>query len=128
MKANTDIDIAVKSEEIRICKVDDVGEAEMLSRKVGEHNVLITRIKNRFYALENRCSKDGCKLSGGDINIENASVKCPEHNGSFGLSTGLHSGSELCYPVHVFLGFVRNGHYFVDTVPKELPFVEGINL
>lgn len=125
----TENDTIVKlPEEIKACKVDEVVEAEKLSAKIGEHNVLVTRIKNRFYAVENKCSKDGAKLSDGDINIKEAEVKCPKHNGSFQLSTGLHRGDELCSPIHVFLGHVKNGHYYIDTIPKELPFVEGINL
>ena len=126
-KTSEDVLVEI-SEDIKVCGIGDMADADKISVKAGEYNVLVVKINNRFYAIENRCSKDGEKLSDGTIDIETASVRCSAHDGSFMLQTGLHSGSELHPPVRVFWGYVKGESYFVDPDPKEIPFVEGINL
>ena len=128
MKKTSEDALVEIPEEIKVCGIGDIADSSKISVKAGEYNVLVVKIDNRFYAIENRCSKDGEKLSDGTIDTETASVKCSFHDGSFMLQTGLHSGSELHPPVRVFLGYVKGESYFIDPEPKEIPFVEGINL
>ena len=49
-------------------------------------SLLLANVAGEFYAVENICSHDGGKLSGGEISA--AEITCPRHGARFDLKTG----------------------------------------
>ncbi len=74
--------------------------------------VLIARAKGRFYALGNRCTHEGCQLSGG--RIWDGKIRCPCHGSVFDPATGkpVHGPAEK--PLPKYLIKVENGQIWVD--------------
>jgi len=54
--------------------------------KVGDKDILIADLDGNYYAIGNRCTHAGCKLSEGTLGGEN--VRCPCHMSVFNVKTG----------------------------------------
>jgi 3-phenylpropionate/trans-cinnamate dioxygenase ferredoxin subunit len=76
-------------------KVAEVSEIPPGGRKplvVDDRAVLLFRIGNDFYAVEDVCSHDGQPLTDGPL--EGTAVECPRHGARFDVRTG----RPLCMP------------------------------
>jgi nitrite reductase/ring-hydroxylating ferredoxin subunit len=48
--------------------------------------VLVAKVGDRFFAIGNVCTHNGCRLSGGKL--EGETIRCPCHGSGFSLKTG----------------------------------------
>ncbi len=71
---------------MKLGKAADVKAGTMKGFVVGDKKVLVANIGGKFYALEDKCSHMGAKLSTGMLlgNI----VMCNAHSAQFDLTTG----------------------------------------
>lgn len=74
------------AELIEVLKKDELKDGTMKSVKVSGHDILIARIGDTFYAVDNRCPHMGGKLSQGKLN--GTVVTCPYHDSQFDLING----------------------------------------
>ena len=72
--------------EQKICQIDDLKPNSMKRFRVGEKNVLLVRIKDDFFALEDNCSHEDFPLSDGFLDGDK--VVCSMHAASFAIRTG----------------------------------------
>ena len=82
----------------------DLPKGEMQAVEINGKQILIANIENEYYAITNKCTHRGCKLSKGKLNGE--VVKCPCHGSRFNVKTGEVVGgpatkSELKYEVKI---------------------------
>lgn len=49
--------------------------------------VVVANVDGKYYAIGDKCTHRGCKLSGGSLE-ENGIVKCPCHGSRFDVKTG----------------------------------------
>jgi nitrite reductase/ring-hydroxylating ferredoxin subunit len=64
----------------------DLESGKMKGVKVGDKDILIADLDGNYYAIGNRCTHAGCKLSEGTLGGEN--VRCPCHMSVFNVKTG----------------------------------------
>ena len=71
---------------IQVAKTSDVKDGTMKEIKVGEHEVFLARVRDKFYAADNICPHMGGKLGQGKL--EGTVVTCPRHASKFDLIDG----------------------------------------
>jgi len=70
----------------RVSSRKDLESGKMKGVKVGDKDILIADLDGNYYAIGNRCTHAGCKLSEGTLGGEN--VRCPCHMSVFNVKTG----------------------------------------
>ena len=71
---------------IEVSKKDDLVNGTMKEVKVEGHDILLARIADKYYAIDNRCPHFGGNLSRG--RLEGTVVTCPLHGSQFDLNDG----------------------------------------
>jgi 3-phenylpropionate/trans-cinnamate dioxygenase ferredoxin subunit len=66
--------------------VGELDDGSMKEVTFQGHNLLLARVKNKYYAADNRCPHMGGKLSQGKL--EGTVVTCPRHGSQFDLRDG----------------------------------------
>lgn len=64
----------------------EIPEGKMKLVDVAGVSVLLANVAGEYYAIGNKCTHRGCKLSSGVLNGE--TVKCPCHKSVFNVKTG----------------------------------------
>ncbi|MFN4220544.1 MAG: Rieske 2Fe-2S domain-containing protein, partial [bacterium] len=73
--------------------------------------ILLIRVKDSVFAVENRCSHDEKPLSDGKI-IEKT-IECKYHGAKFDIETGKALKMPAVTPVNIFKTKIENGKVFV---------------
>jgi nitrite reductase/ring-hydroxylating ferredoxin subunit len=73
---------------IKIAKISDRGEGEMLAVTAEGEEVLVARVQGRYYAISNVCSHAYAWLDQGALRFITWEVQCPLHEGRFDVRTG----------------------------------------
>lgn len=71
---------------VNVASKQDVPLGEMKAFEVNGTSVLIVNLANEYFAIANKCTHRGCKLSKGSLSGE--VVKCPCHGSRFNIKTG----------------------------------------
>lgn len=64
----------------------EIPEGKIKAIEVSGEPVLLVNIAGEYYAISNKCTHRGCKLSSGVLESEN--IKCPCHKSVFNVKTG----------------------------------------
>jgi len=78
---------------------------------VGRWSILVIRVGEDFYAIENRCTHDDQGLEGGEL--EDGAIVCPRHGARFCLKTGDALSPPAYEPVTTFEVQCQNGFFGV---------------
>ena len=70
----------------KVGQVNDLANGTMVEATVNGKEILIANLDCHIYAIGNKCTHMGCKLSKGRMDSE--TVKCPCHGSVFSLKTG----------------------------------------
>ena len=71
---------------IEIARTNELGDGGMKSVKVEGREILLARVGDKFYAVQNRCPHMGGNLSQGTL--QGTVVTCPRHHSQFDLTDG----------------------------------------
>ncbi len=77
---------AIEPRFIQIAKVGDLQNGTMKSFTVGERDILLAMVRDKYYAAENTCPHMGEKLTRGKL--DGTVVTCPRNNSKFDLVDG----------------------------------------
>lgn len=70
----------------KITTIDEISIGEMRSFIIKNREILIANVDGKFFAMDNRCSHMGGKLSLGTL--EGDIVVCPRHGSRFNVRSG----------------------------------------
>ena len=73
-------------EFIEAAKIDELKNGAMKATSAAGHEILLARVKGKYYATDNRCPHMGGMLSQGKIT--GTVVTCPRHYSRFDLRDG----------------------------------------
>ena len=79
----------------------------MYKRQIGDYGLVVCRVNNELFALEDNCSHADTPLSEGRLRSYN--LTCPLHGTSFDVRTGEHSGPPAYEGVPCFKVNLENG-------------------
>ena len=71
---------------ISVFSVDDVENGQHRVVDIDDTEVVIFKVDNDFFAIENVCSHDGGEIGSGAL--ENSEIICPRHGARFCIKTG----------------------------------------
>jgi 3-phenylpropionate/trans-cinnamate dioxygenase ferredoxin subunit len=71
---------------ISVFSVDDVENGQHRVVDIDDTEVVIFKVDNDFFAIENVCSHDGGEIGSGAL--ENGEIICPRHGARFCIKTG----------------------------------------
>lgn len=74
--------------------------------------VVICRVGDEFYALEDRCSHDDEELGSGEL--EGCELICPRHQARFDIRDGTVTAPPAIYPIETYEVTVRAGKVYVS--------------
>ena len=78
----------------------DIGELADFSQgaaravRVADRELVVVRIEDDLYVLDDRCSHEAFWLSDGDVDVKSREIECARHGAMFSLVTG----EPLCLP------------------------------
>ena len=71
---------------ISVFSVDDIENGQHRVVDIDDTEVVIFKVDNDFFAIENVCSHDGGEIASGVL--ENGEIICPRHGARFCIKTG----------------------------------------
>src|SRR5512136_2699081 len=71
---------------VKVASKEDVSAGKMKLAEANGTPVLLANIAGEYYAIGNKCTHRGCKLSSGTLEVQ--IVKCPCHGSKFNVKTG----------------------------------------
>jgi nitrite reductase/ring-hydroxylating ferredoxin subunit len=71
---------------VKVALKKEIPAGKMKLVEVGGVSVLLANVAGEYYAIGNKCTHRGCKLSKGALDGE--TVKCPCHKSVFNVKTG----------------------------------------
>lgn len=83
-------------EFIQVASKEDVPLGKMKAVEVKGTSILLANLEGEYYAIGNKCTHRGCKLSKGTFNGE--IIKCPCHGSRFNIKTGEAVGGPAAKP------------------------------
>jgi nitrite reductase (NADH) small subunit len=97
----------------RVTQAENIPPLEGRSVTVGEVEIAIFNLKDRFVAIENRCPHKGGPLCDGIVS--GTAVVCPLHGWRFDLESGMAVRASLPACVTTFPTRVEQGIVVVDV-------------
>lgn len=95
----------------RVAAVSAISPDGRLATIVDDRAILVIRVQDQFYAIEDVCTHDGQPLTDGPLN--GCEITCPRHGARFDVVTG----KPMCMPatsaIPRFAVKVENGEIFV---------------
>jgi len=71
---------------VEVAKKGDLANGAMREVKLEGHDILLARVADKYYAIDNRCPHFGGNLSRG--RLEGIVVTCPLHGSQFDITDG----------------------------------------
>ena len=90
------------SEFHKVGTVGDIADGDMTAVWAGPLEVLLARVGDEYFAIDNACSHADAMLSMGYLYPERCEVECPLHEGIFDLRTGGAIQEPADEPVEAF--------------------------
>ena len=97
----------------RVSSRKDLESGKMKCVKVGDKDILIADLDGNYYAIGNRCTHAGCKLSEGTLGGEN--VRCPCHMSVFNVKTGNIVDGHAREPATIFQVKIEGDQILVNV-------------
>lgn len=88
------------SEWVSVAKTTEVIEGIPVHFEIDGAKIVLFKLAQQFYAIENMCTHDGGELSGGCV--ENDQIICPRHGARFSIKTGEALSAPAYEPVATF--------------------------
>ena len=95
----------------KVASVDELPPGGRKSLVFDERAVLLFRIGDDFYAVEDVCSHDGQPLTEGPL--EGTAIECPRHGAKFDVRTGRPLCMPAVEPIATFQVKIEDGGIFL---------------
>lgn len=87
---------------VKVAKTSDLADGKMMAVDADGEEILLARIGDKYYAINNVCSHAAAWLDQGDLLPATYEVQCPLHEGRFDLRTGAPTHEPAEEPVEVY--------------------------
>lgn len=95
------------SEWVDVAKAEEMTPGHPVHIEVDGAAIAIFKLDNSFYAIEDVCTHDGGRLTGGCV--ENDQIVCPRHGARFSIKTGEALTAPAYEPTATFSVRTENG-------------------
>jgi 3-phenylpropionate/trans-cinnamate dioxygenase ferredoxin component len=84
---------------VDIGALEDFVSGEARQVRVDERVLVVIRIEDDVYVLDDRCSHEDFSLAEGEVNVETREIECERHGSMFRLSDGVPTSFPATKPV-----------------------------
>lgn len=99
---------------IRLCRTDEVPLNGSRRFDLNGKPIALFHLPLGFFAIDDTCSHAESSLSEGEIEVEDATVECPEHGAVFDINTGNPLTLPATRPVQTYRVVVDGDEVFVE--------------
>ncbi len=99
---------------VDIGSLDEFPDGAAVSREVDGHRLVIVRLGNDIYVLDDRCSHEDFPLSLGEVVAETCEIECERHGAMFNLADGSPASFPATRPVPTYAVSQRDGRVAVE--------------
>lgn len=96
---------------VRVATADEVPSDGLWAVSTDQGPVVLARVEDDIYALEDRCSHQDYPLSAGEL--DGGELECTFHGARFDVCTGRATQLPAVVPVRTFPVEVRDGEVFI---------------
>ena len=98
---------------VKVASTKDLTAGKMIGAEASGKPILVANVDGKYYAIGDKCTHRGCKLSGGALKED--SVVCPCHKSIFDVKTGNVVKGPAKTPEPVFQVKVEQDQILVNT-------------
>jgi 3-phenylpropionate/trans-cinnamate dioxygenase ferredoxin component len=97
-----------------VIALDELAEATATAVEVGAHRLVLVRLGDDVYCLDDHCSHEDFPLSSGEVLADLREIECDRHGATFRLSDGAACSLPATKPVATYEVHVVDGMVEVD--------------
>ncbi|MCS7097737.1 MAG: Rieske (2Fe-2S) protein [Candidatus Methanomethyliaceae archaeon] len=101
--------------KIKLCNINDLRIGERRKFKLNDNEILLIRLKDGFYVMENRCPHAGCRLSYYGKIFEDGRIVCTCHGAIFSLKDGRALDGPTQKPLKLYRVKIVEDQVFLET-------------
>lgn len=101
------------SGKVRLAKLAELPQGSARAFDADGVRVVLCRVGDRVYALEDSCSHDDAPLGGG--RLDGHAIECPRHGARFDVRDGSVLRMPAAAPVRTFRVAVEGGEVYVEV-------------
>ncbi|MCX7870011.1 MAG: Rieske 2Fe-2S domain-containing protein [bacterium] len=99
---------------IEIATIDELKNTNKIKKKLADDlEILIIKIGNAIFCIENKCSHDEKSLEDGNINESKKTIECSHHGAIFDLETGKALRMPAVTPINIFKTKIENNKIYI---------------
>ena len=95
------------SDWVDVGRADEIVAGKPMHIEIDGTGIAVFKLDEKFYAIEDVCTHDGGKLTGGCV--ENGEIVCPRHGARFSIKTGAALTAPAYEPTATLPVRVENG-------------------
>lgn len=99
--------------EVVLCAFEELDSGQSKSFDLEGRRLLVVRIKEQVYVLDDRCSHEDFALFGGEVTVAGCEIECSRHGSGFSLETGEPNSLPATKPVKTYQVLRRDGEVVV---------------
>jgi 3-phenylpropionate/trans-cinnamate dioxygenase ferredoxin subunit len=96
----------------KVALIDEVNENGLKVEVDGEE-ILLLKIKDEVFAINNLCSHQEKELYGGEV--DGYTITCPHHGAKFDLKTGKVLSMPAVEDIKIYKVILKDGEVFVES-------------
>ena len=97
----------------KIATTDELADGDMKTVTIGMDDILLARIGDEYYAIDNICNHAGAYLDMGKLNASVFEIQCPLHGGAFDIRSGEAIADPCYFPAVTFAVRIEEGDILV---------------
>ncbi len=101
--------------DVEIGTLDEFVDGAATARRVGTRELVIVRVGDDLYVLDDRCSHEDFPLSLGEVNTSTCEIECERHGAMFNLKDGAPTSFPATRPVATYEVSIRDGRVHVEV-------------
>jgi 3-phenylpropionate/trans-cinnamate dioxygenase ferredoxin subunit len=94
--------------------LEDFADGGATARRCGSRELVIVRLGDDLYVLDDRCSHEDFPLSLGEVNEDTCEIECERHGAMFNLKDGAPTSFPATRAVATYDVSVRDGRVLVE--------------
>lgn len=98
---------------VRVAAKNDVSAGKKIGFKIGGKEILVVNLNGKYFAIGNKCTHMGCKLS--ESVLKGDSIECICHGSTFDIKTGKVLKGPAKSPEPVFKVKVEGNEILVEV-------------
>ena len=101
---------------VTVARADELAPGQWRVAEVEDARIVVFNIDGELYAIEDVCTHDGGRLTGGEI--EGDEIVCPRHGARFNVRTGAATQMPAVMPVQTYPVKIEGDQVLVGDTPN----------